>query len=143
MRVTFDEEPTAEDLEHFGVKGMKWGVRRRSKNANYRDSLIKTKGTEATRSKLKNLRKTSLDQYLAKRDIGIAKPERYRSEGRVFKRLDTKNAEHWLKHSDAMEKKLNALDLNQSHKKYKKAADAIVKDVEDQVLLDSVLDDHR
>ena len=28
MRVTFDEEPTPEDLEHYGVLGMKWGHRR-------------------------------------------------------------------------------------------------------------------
>lgn len=29
MQVTFDEEPTTEDLEHFGIKGMKWGVRKK------------------------------------------------------------------------------------------------------------------
>lgn len=28
MIVTFDEQPTEEDLEHFGIKGMKWCVRR-------------------------------------------------------------------------------------------------------------------
>lgn len=28
MIVTFDEQPTEEDLEHFGIKGMRWGVRR-------------------------------------------------------------------------------------------------------------------
>lgn len=28
MKVTFDEAPSPQDLAHFGIKGMKWGVRR-------------------------------------------------------------------------------------------------------------------
>lgn len=28
MKVTFDEPPSSQDLIHFGIKGMKWGVRR-------------------------------------------------------------------------------------------------------------------
>lgn len=26
MRVTFDEQPSDQDLQHFGVKGMKWAA---------------------------------------------------------------------------------------------------------------------
>lgn len=28
MQVVFNETPTEEDLEHFGVKGMHWGIRK-------------------------------------------------------------------------------------------------------------------
>lgn len=31
MYAVFNSEPSEEDLEHFGVKGMKWGVRREAK----------------------------------------------------------------------------------------------------------------
>nr|DAW19377.1 MAG TPA: hypothetical protein [Caudoviricetes sp.] len=52
MRVTFDEEPTPEDLEHYGVLGMKWGHRRvqvaQAKAAKAKSKLSGTeRGTKA------------------------------------------------------------------------------------------------
>lgn len=52
MRVTFDEEPTPEDLEHYGVLGMKWGHHRvqvaQAKAAKAKGKLnVTEKGTKA------------------------------------------------------------------------------------------------
>lgn len=52
MRVTFDEEPTPEDLEHYGVLGMKWGHHRvqvaQAKAAKAKSKLSNTeRGTKA------------------------------------------------------------------------------------------------
>ena len=43
MRVTFDEQPSDQDLQHFGVKGMKWGVRRKIYKAMAKDRNLKDK----------------------------------------------------------------------------------------------------
>lgn len=55
MRVTFDEEPTPEDLEHYGVLGMKWGHRRvqvaQAKAAKAKSKLSGTeRGTKAAKA---------------------------------------------------------------------------------------------
>lgn len=47
MYVTFDEEPTPEDLEHYGVLGMKWGHHRmRKAQANVRKARANLKSTQ-------------------------------------------------------------------------------------------------
>lgn len=64
MRVTFDEEPTPEDLEHYGVLGMKWG--------HHRVRAAQAKVSKA-QSKLNNAQKGTKSYDRAKTNLAKAK----------------------------------------------------------------------
>lgn len=85
MRVTFDEEPTTEDLEHFGVKGMKWGVRREARRDARETARAKMFYGEGAGVRRRNIKavvqqkskdpnyKKAYDEALGKQDLSSAR----------------------------------------------------------------------
>lgn len=92
MQVSFYEQPTKEDLEHFGVKGMKWGVRRIDR-AIKRDTKLRRKQNQEFGRMLQGSSK-NMHRYLklgAKRAATVKKlealVEKYGNEPTSSKRV--------------------------------------------------------
>lgn len=58
-----------EDLKHYGVKGMRWGVRRAEKNAVKRSNKIVKKNAKAAKKKV---RKVKMEEIYAKHGDTLA-----------------------------------------------------------------------
>lgn len=103
MIVTFDEQPTEEDLEHFGIKGMKWGVRRYENEDGSLTSLGK-KRQDAKQAKKTYYRLLKNDQYGFKKSTRQARANKEFTENE-FKDAKTLEKINNQKHAPARQAK--------------------------------------
>lgn len=94
MIVGQDEKPSLEELAHYGIRGMKWGVRRGGLGSRLRGSLADKRQREVSvATRMRENRSKGLDEKLGRGITRVAAVTKNRFNKTLDKQISKKSAQ--------------------------------------------------